>query len=84
MLLSSGSFSVSPFGYMCVGDQLWGGGIDHYSVLFGTSASQAEEDKGNKGAMRPLLPVLGDPLVSGKRITSIASEKATPHPPPCL
>ncbi len=84
MLLSSGSFPLSEFGYMCVGDQLWGGGIGQDGVLFDTSASQAEEDKGNKGAMRPLLPVLGDPLVSGKRITSMASEKGTPHPPPCL
>ena len=66
---------------MCAGDLLWGGGRNYAGLLFDTSASQAEQDKDNDGAMRPLLPVMGDPLISGKRITSIASEKATSLPP---
>ena len=54
-----------------------GGGLDKEGVLFGTSASQADWAKGNDGAMRPLLPVMVDPLLSGKRITSIACEKTS-------
>lgn len=65
---------------MCVGDQLWGGGAERTGMLFGTRPSQAEQDKGKVGVMRPLLPVMGDPLISGKRVTNIACEKISPHP----